>query len=123
MKETFACTFCGQCCLNLVDAFNGWVSDADLARWRRLGRADLLARVSTLELGPGNRLHSAWIDGSTGEDVDRCPWLLERIDRPGFLCGIHDIKPDHCRRYPENQSHAQATGCPGYRPPPSAEQA
>jgi Fe-S-cluster containining protein len=114
MKDIFACTFCGHCCLTLADAVNGWVSDADLARWRRLDRADLLAWVRTMVLGPGNQLHAAWVDPSTGEDADRCPWLLERIDRQGYLCGIHDIKPDHCRCYPENRRHARATGCPGH---------
>jgi Fe-S-cluster containining protein len=99
----------------LLDAFNGCVSDADLDRWQRLDRTDLLARVKTLELGPDNRLHTAWLDPETGDDVERCPWLLDRIDRRGYLCGIDDIKPDHCRDYPEHRRHAEATGCTGYR--------
>lgn len=114
MKRTFHCRGCGHCCLSLVDAFNGCVSDADLERWRRLGHTDLLAHVATIELGPGNRLHTAWVDPETGDDVERCPWLLERIDRTGYLCGIETIKPDHCRAYPEHRRHAEATGCGGY---------
>ena len=114
MKQNFACRCCGHCCLNLIDAFNGCVSDADLERWRHLGRHDLLARVKTLALSPGNLLHMAWIDPESGEDVDRCPWLLDRIDRQGYICCIDDIKPDHCRAYPEHQGHAEATGCKGY---------
>jgi Fe-S-cluster containining protein len=115
MNHTFKCRYCGHCCLNLVDAFNGCVSDADLERWRRLGRTDLLARVKTLDLGPGNQLHTAWLDPETGDDVERCPWLLDRIERQGYLCGIDGIKPDHCRDYPEHLQHAEATGCHGYR--------
>ena len=114
-NRTFNCRCCGHCCLHLLDAFNGCVSDADLERWQRLDRSDLLARVKTLELGPDNRLHTAWLDPETGEDVERCPWLLDRIDRCGHLCGIDDIKPDHCRDYPEHRRHAEATGCTGYR--------
>lgn len=116
MNRTFNCRGCGHCCLNLVDAFNGCVSDADLERWQRLGRTDLLARVKTLVLGPGNLLHTAWLDPESGEDVERCPWLLDRIDRTGYLCCIDDIKPDHCRAYPENVKHAETTGCKGYPP-------
>jgi hypothetical protein len=119
MRLKFNCRFCGHCCLNLVDAYRGCVSDADLRRWREHGRDDLLAWVVTLELGPGNRLHTAWVDPATGDDVESCPWLL---DRPGggYLCGIDAIKPDHCRNYPEHRRHAAATGCRGYEPDPAA---
>ena len=71
------------------------------------------------ELGPGNRLHTAWVDPETGDDVERCPWLLDRPNG-GHLCGIDAIKPDHCRNYPEHRRHAAATGCPGYEPDPAA---
>ncbi len=114
MSRTFNCRGCGHCCLNLVDAYNGCVSDADLQRWRQLGRDDLTAWISTLELGPDNRLHLAWVDPHSGDDVERCPWLLERLDRRGYLCGIDAIKPDHCRAYPDHPEHAAATGCNGY---------
>jgi Fe-S-cluster containining protein len=114
MNQTFECRGCGHCCLNLVDAFNGCVTDADLERWQRLGRADLLACVETLYLGPDNQLHTAWIDPASGDDVERCPWLLERIDPKGYICSINEIKPDHCRNYPEHHEHAVATGCKGY---------
>lgn len=109
----FHCQRCGHCCRTLIDAYNGVVSAADLKRWRRAGRSDLLARVETLELGPGNRLHLAWRDPLSGEEVERCPWLVEGAD--GCACAIEAIKPDHCRAYPEHRGHAEGTGCPGYR--------
>ncbi|HAD05473.1 MAG TPA: hypothetical protein DCF93_12935 [Desulfuromonas sp.] len=112
-QRHFNCRRCGHCCLNLVDAYRGCVSDADLARWRAAGRDDLLARVETLQLGPGNVLHLAWLDPDTGEEVERCPWLRELPDGAGYGCGIEAIKPDHCRAYPEDAGHATATGCPG----------
>jgi Fe-S-cluster containining protein len=114
MSRSLKCRCCGQCCLNLIDAYNGCVSDADLDRWRKLGRSDLLDRVRTLDLGPDNKLHTAWVDPDSGEDVDRCPWLLDRTDQKGHLCGIEEIKPDHCRAYPEHKRHAEATGCNGF---------
>lgn len=117
MSQRFNCHGCGHCCLQLIDAYNGCVSDADLLRWQKLGRDDILAWVQTLELGPGNRLHTAWVDPDSGDDVERCPWLLDKIDRNGHLCGIDQIKPDHCRAYPEHRKHALETGCNGYTPP------
>ena len=114
MNQTFDCHCCGNCCLNLIDAYNGCVSDKDLERWQQLGRNDLLAWVVTLDLGPGNKLHTAWVNPETGDDVERCPWLLDRLDHKGHLCGIENIKPDHCKAYPEHQNHAEATGCNGY---------
>lgn len=121
MKAKFDCRCCGHCCLHLVDAYRGVVSDADLQRWQEQGRDDLIAWVVTLDLGPGNRLHTAWVDPDTGDDVDRCPWLLDKIDGGGHLCGIDAVKPDHCHNYPEHPQHAATTGCPGYaRPTPSS---
>ena len=111
-RTSFSCRRCGHCCLNLVDAYRGCVSDADLKRWRSAGRHDLLARVETLELGRGNRLHLAWYDPESGEEVERCPWLQTTTD--GYACTIEALKPDHCRAYPEHRRHAAATGCPGY---------
>jgi hypothetical protein len=115
MNSLFSCRCCGHCCLNLVDAYNGCVSDADLKRWEQLGRSDITDRVETLSLGPGNNLHTAWIDPETGDDVDRCPWLLDMLGQKGYLCGIEEIKPDHCRAYPEHKNHAETTGCKGYK--------
>ncbi len=108
---------CGHCCLNLVDAYRGCVSDADLELWHSKGRHDLLSRVETLDLGPGNRLHLAWIDPETGDDVERCPWLIENPKDGGHSCSINDVKPEHCRSYPEHEKHGRDTGCPGCSPP------
>lgn len=114
MDSTFNCRCCGQCCLTLIDAYNGCVSNEDLERWRQSGRDDILAWVKTLDLGPTNKLHTAWVDPESGDDVERCPWLIDRLNQKGHLCGIEEIKPDHCRAYPEHQSHAESTGCKAY---------
>lgn len=114
MSPKFNCHCCGHCCLMLIDAYNGCVSDDDLQRWKLQGREDILAWIVTLDLGPGNQLHTAWVDPETGEDVERCPWLLDMLNNKGYLCGIESIKPDHCRAYPEHQKHAESTGCQGY---------
>ena len=109
----FRCVRCGHCCINLVDAYRGCVSDADLVRWRQAGREDVLAFVETLDLGHGNLLHTAWVDPVTGDDVEACPWLERLPDDAGYACGIESLKPDHCRAYPEHRSHGLQTGCRG----------
>lgn len=116
-REGFSCRRCGHCCRNLVDAYRGCVSDADLSLWREAGRDDLLARVETLDLGHGNLLHLAWLDPQTGEEVERCPWLVEAVAGGGFVCSINEVKPEHCRNYPEHRKHARDSGCPGFDPP------
>jgi Fe-S-cluster containining protein len=107
---------CGNCCLRLVDAYRGCVSDSDLELWREKERDDLMAWVSSLDLGRGNVLHLAWIDPETGEEVDRCPWLRDGAEGR-FLCGINDVKPQHCRDYPEHEKHGRESGCPGFDAP------
>ena len=112
----FNCIRCGNCCRNLVDAYRGCVSDADLIRWQQAGRVDILALVETLDLDHGNLLHTAWVDPVTGDDMDGCPWLVKLSDGTGYACDIEAIKPDHCRAYPEHRSHGLQTGCPGCSP-------
>jgi Fe-S-cluster containining protein len=83
------CLGCGRCC----DSFGGHLqaSEADLARWRALGRDDLLARVSAIGW--------IWIDPATGSLEERCPFLV-RTGPDAATCAIHDVKPDICRHYP-----------------------
>ncbi|PLX89249.1 MAG: hypothetical protein C0618_01690 [Desulfuromonas sp.] len=112
--EGFDCRQCGHCCLNLKDAYSGCVDESDLKRWIEAGRDDLLVWVETLRLSRDNILHRVWVDPETGDDVERCPWLLDRLDRRGFLCGIDEVKPGYCRAFPDHAGHAKMTGCPGY---------
>lgn len=84
-----SCLCCGRCC----ESFGGHLhaSRADVERWRRLGRADLLARVSAIGW--------IWIDPERGVLEDRCPFL-RRTGPDSAVCDIHEIKPDMCRDYP-----------------------
>jgi hypothetical protein len=50
----FECKQCGQCCLNLHDAFQTSVSDEDVAMWRKEGRDDILEWVDSIPLGDEN---------------------------------------------------------------------
>jgi Fe-S-cluster containining protein len=84
-----SCLCCGRCC----EAFGGHLhaSRADLDRWTRAGREDLLRRVSAIGW--------IWIDPEKGTLEERCPFL-ERTGPDAATCAIHDVKPDICRDYP-----------------------
>ena len=83
------CLACGYCC----EVFGGYLhaSDADIERWRQLGRKDLLALV-----GPYGWI---WVDPENGRRGTPCPFL-KRLECGEARCAIHDIKPDMCREYP-----------------------
>lgn len=84
------CLRCGACC----EAFGAHLhaSKADVERWTRLGREDLLRRV-------GRRSGWIWLDPETGSLEKTCPFL-ETVGPDARGCGIHDVKPDMCRDYP-----------------------
>lgn len=86
---TRTCLCCGACCEN----FGGHLSAsrADLERWRRLGREDLLRRVSAIGW--------LWMDPDRGVLEERCPFL-QRTGPESAICTIYDVKPDMCRDYP-----------------------
>ncbi len=87
--EGHRCLCCGRCCESFGGHLNA--SRPDLARWRRLGRTDLLRRVSAVGW--------IWIDPETGLLERSCPFL-ERVGPDRQLCAIEDVKPDMCRDYP-----------------------
>lgn len=89
VKVNSGCYACGRCC----EAFGAYLraSEADIARWRALGRTDILGHVG--ETG------WLWLDPETGERLQQCPFLT-RDDEERALCAIHAVKPNICRAYP-----------------------
>jgi Fe-S-cluster containining protein len=83
------CRGCGVCC----DLYGHTLraSPADLARWRRQGRGDLLRRV-----GPGNEL---WWAEDGASRLDHCPFFAWQGTEHGS-CAVHATKPAECRAYP-----------------------
>jgi Fe-S-cluster containining protein len=55
-----------------------------------------------------------WISPVTGEDVTRCLLLGKLSKQDKYICGIHDVKPKHCRNHPKSRKHALKTGCRGF---------
>ena len=112
--KTFKCIQCGNCCINLSDAFQTSVTHDDIAMWEREGRLDILEWVYPIPLGEGYYIYDIWINPKTGDDVYRCPWLRKLPNQDKYICRIHDLKPEHCRQYPKSRKHAEETGCKGF---------
>jgi Fe-S-cluster containining protein len=111
--DGFECKRCGNCCMNLTGAFQACASEADVRRWEEAGRDDILNWVDPIAVGD-TCVYDIWVNPRTGDDVARCPWLRKVRGADKYTCRIHDLKPDHCRRYPLSRKHAEETGCRGF---------
>jgi len=109
----FKCKQCGNCCLNLSDAFETCATDEDVRLWNEKGREDILEWVDPIPLGD-QFVYDIWISPKTGDDVPRCPWLRKLPNQDRYICRIHDVKPVHSREYPRSRKHAEETGCRGF---------
>ncbi len=112
--KIFKCKQCGNCCLNLNDAFQTSVTGQDIAMWRVKGRFDILDWVDPIPVGDGSYVYDIWINPKTGDDVWRCPWLRKLPKQDKYICRIQDVKPEHCKNYPKSRKHAEETGCRGF---------
>jgi len=109
----FICKRCGNCCLNLTDAYQRSVDQSDIDMWRENLRDDILEWVDPIDCGEGVAVYDIWISPRTGEDVIRCPWLRKLPKKNEYICRIHEVKPKVCREYPKTEKHAKETGCKG----------
>ena len=82
--------------------------------WRVKGRFDILDWVDPIPIGDGHYIYDIWINPKTGADVSRCPWLRKLRKQDKYIFRIHDVKPEHCRKYPRSRKHAEETGCRGF---------
>lgn len=110
----FHCKQCGNCCLNLSDAFATSADPGDIALWEREGRDDILERIVFIPIGPHQSIADLWFNPRTGDEAVRCPWLRKLPRKNQYSCRIHDVKPKHCREYPKSRKHAEETGCKGF---------
>jgi len=111
--EHFQCKRCGNCCLNLNDAYEGDGWDEDYERWKAEKRLDILDKISVIEVGGSVVAIDLWM-GPDGDFVERCPWLRKLPGKQEYKCRINDTKPGVCREYPLSAHHAVETGCQGF---------
>jgi Fe-S-cluster containining protein len=110
----FKCKQCGNCCLNIDEAYQGHATEADMELWESELRLDILKWVGVIPLGKGRYAYDRWISPRTGDYVYRCPWLRKLPNQDKYICRINDVKPEACRIYPRTRKHAKETGCKGF---------
>ena len=104
-----ACTQCGKCCSH-PEFMGGMMADgADVIRWQREGRHDILAWADILG-SDNNPWADLWISPTTGDESTECPFVQKRLDGK-YDCTIHDTRPQVCRDYPQNIFHMMGVGC------------
>lgn len=108
----YRCRQCGDCCRRLD--YRHQVSRADVDRWRRLGRSDILAWVREDRGDGGEAVYTIWREPNVPRFAAVCPWLENLPGTAKWVCAIHDVKPEICRQYPASRKHAEMTGCIGF---------
>jgi Fe-S-cluster containining protein len=105
-----ACTQCGRCCTN--SSFMGTLtaSGADVQRWRKQRRYDILRWVSVIG-PPSNPWGDLWIHPVRGDDRERCPFVRKIRGQDRYTCTIYDTRPDVCRSYPHHVDHMMSVNC------------
>ena len=93
-----SCTNCGKCCTNSDYMGSLEATGADVKRWRRQGRGDILRFA--IVMGPSNNPHAdLWVDNQTGEERRRCPFVRKVRNQNRYLCTIYETRPKVCRDY------------------------
>ncbi len=110
--EGFRCRQCGRCCRSLD--YRREVTAEDVARWRALGRSDILEWVGVFETSDRGKVYRIWVIPGTTKRAETCPFLYHESSENRWICRIHDVKPAICRQYPFTRKHALMTGCPGF---------
>jgi Fe-S-cluster containining protein len=100
------CTRCGKCCLNEDYMGTLEASRADVGRWRRQKRHDILWYVLSIS----DRQHDLWIKPD-GTECSRCPFVRKDRNKPTHSCRIYDTRPEICREYPGSYAQMKDIGC------------
>ncbi len=111
--ESFNCCQCGCCCRFLE--YRNEVTAEDVARWKTLGREDILEWVEEIRHDKQGVSFRAWVTPRTREAVDVCPFLQEVSEKGRWRCRIHDARPGFCRQFPFSRKHALMSGCRGFQ--------
>jgi Fe-S-cluster containining protein len=93
------CNQCGKCCTNPNYMGTLFADGADVIRWRKEGRDDILRYAYV----PGDEPDASadlWIDSwNGGKELYRCPFVRKNPNSPKHRCTIYETRPQVCRDY------------------------
>ncbi len=95
-----ACNQCGRCCTRY--SHGGLSATRDEIDYWQTFRPTIAKFVSFGEI---------WIDPSTGQQFDICPWLRKAENAEIYSCDIYHDRPDDCRVYPTSVKQMIVDGC------------
>lgn len=94
------CNQCGKCCTKYSDGGLS-ASESEISFWD-VFRPEIYNYVSD-----GN----IWMDPSTGNQLELCPWLRKRPVHNIYTCDIYYDRPDDCKHYPVTIEQMIEDGC------------
>jgi len=144
----FQCERCGRCCLEVSPDPD--IGNNDINRWLKQQRFDILSKIFPVRYScedcnevwgsqvgekcprcqKKGKFVFCWSDPAYRvEFIDkflggtRCPFLKKARNRLGYICAIHETKPNTCREFPylrrdyvtKNERECIEWGCKGYK--------
>jgi Fe-S-cluster containining protein len=118
----FECQQCGKCCESLGSTLSA--TKEDFKRWKKEKREDILKYIEpiSVRLCPKCKkgvltekglcvtcgikakeeilVMDLWIDHVTGEELDKCPFLVKVRNQNKYRCRIQETKPQNCKEFP-----------------------
>lgn len=94
------CNQCGRCCTRYGGGDLS-ASAEDIEHWAEF-RPDVHRYVDAGRI---------WVDPTSGQVLDHCPWLTQPGDDGKFICSIYDQRPEDCRLYPVRIDDMYQDGC------------
>jgi Fe-S-cluster containining protein len=82
------------------------VDAADVRRWHKERRADILHYVAPVGAG-----YDVWIEPDTGRERTRCPFVRKDRGASTYKCRIHHTRPQVCRDYLADYEQMVNNGC------------
>ncbi|WP_342341451.1 YkgJ family cysteine cluster protein [Marinagarivorans algicola] len=89
IKQLKACNQCGKCCLKYGQGALAATAN-DIEMWA-LFNPDIMQYVQNGKI---------WMDPKTGEQLQRCPFLVLEEESQKYTCSIYHDRPEDCRHYP-----------------------
>jgi Fe-S-cluster containining protein len=97
----FKCIRCGNCC----ETYPIDVLYADICRWDKECRDDILQQVSFIANHPRKGLGGFYIEKTLREPKESCPFLVDKS------CSIYETRPMVCVDFPLSR---KSPNCPSF---------